>query len=199
MRIIEVRGEHIETKDTWGELTLGDYISMIGLYSNVKEGETINDLDEDVLLEFLINFINLLTGKTVEFLYTLYEDELMLFNDLVNIFNLTTFAPQDNKEYYINDKLYSYALPNKLTVGEKISIKLLEKGSKTESEVWLNILTILFRPATKTEDEFGCPVYTLEEFNGDMNILNKRKELIRNNVKAINALWVIEAFTNGNK
>jgi len=189
MRNITLRGEQVETLDNWDEIVIGDYVKLVDLYSQLS-----NMIEE----EFLIKFISILTKLDETYLFDLYEEDLLEVTNLINNFSLDELVKKDCKRIDMNNRIYSYVSPNKLTVGEKISIKLLEETSKTNGDSWLNLLSILIRPALEKVDELGHTYYEVEKFNGDIELLNGRKQLIAENVKAVNALYIIEAFMPGN-
>jgi hypothetical protein len=145
---------------------------------------------------FLVKFISILTSKDENFITSLYEEELLEFPEIITGFKLDEFADVEEKSFTLDGRLYSYNLPSQLTLGEKISIKLLEKSSKSQYENWLNLLSILVRPAEEYTDEFGEKKYKLEPFNGDIDILNKRKELFKQ-IPGIHSMYIIKAFTDG--
>jgi hypothetical protein len=190
MKEVKIRENSYQVKDNWDEISIGEYVNLVDLYSSI--GDTVEEI-------FYIKFVSLLTGVNENDLMELYEDELTEMTSLMDNFSLDTFQRKESKVFNMNDMIYSYVSPSKLTVGEKISLKLLEKNSKTPGETWLNLLSILIRPATENVDEFNNKTYECNKFDGDINILNQRKELIKNNVLAVNAMYVIEAFMPGSE
>ena len=146
--------------------------------------------------EFLVKFITIISTLDESFTNELYEDELNLFTDLVNNFTIEGLKPERADHFVFDDKIYSYNNIGKLTLGEKISLKLLEKNMKDEYDLWLNILGILVRPAVKKTNEFNETYYEVESFVGDIDLINKRRELVKS-IPAINAIHIIENFTNG--
>lgn len=187
MRIVRLQNEDVNVKDCWKDLTTQEYVDLIELYSESK----------DMVAElFLVKFISILTSKDVDFISALYEEELLEFPDIITGFKLDEFVDIPKKSFILEGNLYSYNIPNKLTLGEKISIKLLEKNSKTQYEQWLNLLAVLVRPATEKTNEFGETEYILEPFVGEINLLNKRKELFKQ-IPGINSMYIIKSFTDG--
>jgi hypothetical protein len=187
MRKIKLQNEDVDVKDCWGDLTTAEYISLMDLYAESQE--LLPEL-------FLVKFISILTDKNEDFICSLYDDELIEFTEVIAGFKVDEFKDTEQKSFLLNGQLYSYNIPNQLTLGEKISIKLLEKNSKSQFEQWLNILCILIRPAKEKTNEFGEVVYELEPFVGDINILNKRKELFKQ-IPGINSMFIVKAFTDG--
>lgn len=187
MKIVRLQNEDVNVKDSWNDLTTQEYIDLMELYSESK----------DMVAElFLVKFISILTGKSVDFISSLYEEELLEFPDIITSFKLDEFADSEEKSFTLEGKLYSYNLPNQLTLGEKISIKLLEKNSKSQYEQWLNLLAVLVRPAIEKKNEFGESIFELEPFVGDINILNKRKELFKQ-IPGVSSMYIVKAFTDG--
>ena len=187
MKIVRLQNEDVDVKDCWKDLTTAEYITLMELYSESQE--LLPEL-------FLVKFISVLTGKDNDFICSLYEEELLEFPDIITGFKVDEFGDVEQKSFLLNGQLYSYNIPSQLTLGEKISIKLLEKNSKSQFEQWLNILCILIRPAKEKTNEFGEVVYELEPFIGDINILNKRKELFKQ-IPGINSMFIVKAFTDG--
>lgn len=187
MRIVRLQNEDVNVKDCWSDLSTAEYILLMDLYAESKE--LLPEL-------FLVKFISVLTGKDNDFICSLYEEELLEFPDIITGFKVDEFGDVEQKSFLLNGQLYSYNIPSQLTLGEKISIKLLEKNSKSQFEQWLNILCILIRPAKEKTNEFGEVVYELEPFVGDINILNKRKELFKQ-IPGINSMFIVKAFTDG--
>lgn len=187
MRKIVLQNQEVDVKDCWHDLTTAEYIMLMELYGESKD--MVPEL-------FLVKFISILTGKNEEFITSLYEEELAEFPDVITGFKLEEFVDIEQKCFTLDGRLYSYTIPNQLTLGEKISIKLLEKNSKSQFEQWLNILSILVRPAKEKTNEFGEIEYELEPFNSDINILNKRKELYKQ-IPGVNSMYIVKAFTDG--
>jgi hypothetical protein len=127
----------------------------------------------------------------------LTDDEVERLIECLSPFK-TKMVPEKADSFLINGVLYSYNIPDKLTFGENVSIKILEKQSKSQYEGWLNILSIIIRPATESKNEFGETIYNVEPFNGDIETIKRRKELLLN-IPCDAALWIIEAFMSGKK
>jgi len=187
MRAVILQNEEIHVKDNWEDFTTGEYIELMTLYSESK----------DMLAEiFLIKFISILTGKDENYINNLYEEDLVEIQDIITDFQTKEFKEVQVKEFIINGVLYSWKNPNNLTLGEKISIKVLEKGGKTPFDSWLNLLAILVRPAKTKTNEFGETEYELDKFDGNIEILNKRKELFKQ-IPGVNSMFIINSFIGG--
>ena len=187
MKIIEIKGQEFKVVDNWLDLSVEKYIQIANLHSKIA------DMVEE---EFLVEFIKVISTIGGDFINDLYEDDLTFFIELMNNFNLKELKAEKSTHFILNSNLYSYNDIGKLTLGEKISLKLLEKNNASEYETWLNILSILVRPATKKSNEFNEDVYKVEKFVGDITIINKRKDLVKN-IPAVNALYIIQSFTSG--
>ena len=187
MKVIKIREQEFKVIDNWLDLSVEKYIQIANLHSKIE-----GMIEE----EFLVEFIKVISTINDDFINDLYEDDLVFFVDLMNNFNLNELKPEKSSHFILDNRLYSYSDIGKLTLGEKISLKLLEKGNISEYETWLNILSILVRPATKKSNEFNEDVYEVEKFVGDISIINKRKDLVKN-IPAVNALHIIQSFTIG--
>jgi hypothetical protein len=187
MRNITIREKEFKVMDNWADLSVQKYIEIAKLY---------NQYEHLIQEEFLVKFITIISTLDESFTSELYEDELLLFTDLVNNFSMETLKAEKIDHFIFDDKIYSYNNIGKLTLGEKISLKLLEKNMKDEYDLWLNILGILVRPALKKTNEFNEVYYEVESFVGDIDLIDKRKELIKS-IPAINAIYIIENFTSG--
>jgi hypothetical protein len=187
MKTLEVKGKEFRIIDSWNDITVEKYIEIAILHSKIE------DMVEE---QFLVDFIKIISDLTDDFINNLYEEDLLFFIELMNIFNISKLEPIKTNHFIFNDKLYSYNDVGKLTLGEKISLKLLEKNNKSEHETWYNILSILIRPANKKINEFNEEVFEVEPFIGDIEIITKRKELVKK-IPAVNALHIIQSFTIG--
>ena len=170
MRKEIIQGLEITIPENWNEIKLSEFIKIMDLYAAY---------DEMVEEEFILKLISVLTHTDVDFYFNsdLTDDEVLLLIDCLAPFKIK-MVPSKVDCFQINGVLYSYNIANKLTFGENVSIKILEKQSKTQYETWLNILSILIRPATESKNEFGETVYNVEPFNGDIEIIKKRKNIL---------------------
>ena len=187
MKIIEINGQEFKVIDNWLDLSVEKYIQIAELHSKI---------DEIIEEEFLVEFIKIISTIDDTFINDLYEDDLIFFVELMNSFNINELKAEKATHFILDNRLYSYSDIGKLTLGEKISLKLLEKNNVSEYETWLNILSILVRPAVKKSNEFNEDIYEIEKFVGDIQIITKRKELIKS-IPALNALYIIQSFTSG--
>ena len=189
MKQIKIKEKEYNLIENWNEMSIGTYMKLITLQ------EQKDSLVEE---EFLLKFIPLISNITEETLANLYEEDLLLFIDSLDNFSDDLFKKEEKRHFNFNGTDYSVVIPNKLTMGENISIKILEKSSSNPFDTWLNLLSILVRPSTSSINEFGETIWTPEPFVGDISILRKRKEVLLD-IPAVNAIWIIEAFTLGRK
>jgi len=185
-----IQGVELSIPEAWNEIKLRDFMKIMDLYAKY---------DDMVEEEFIIKMIAVLTGTSPDFYFNsdLTDDEVNILIESLAPFR-EKMVPEKADSFEINGTLYSYNIPDKLTFGENVSIKILEKQSKSQYEGWLNILSIIIRPATESQNEFGDTVYKVEPFNGDIDIIKRRKELLKS-IPCDAALWIIEAFTSGKK
>ena len=187
MKELLLDNKKINVLESWNELKLKDYIRLLDIYEKAK------DMLEE---QFYMEFISIVSDCDKDFLYNIPIDNLTPLYEIIDYFINNPLQPVQNKEYYFNQKLYSFNEHNKLTTGELIDIKLLQKKCETISEYWLCILAIILRPAELAYNEFGDKEYIVEPYKGDINIINKRKELFLE-LPVINALYIINSFTVG--
>jgi hypothetical protein len=186
MKKIIVREKEIEVKDSWDDITLGEYGKILELYSG----------DNSIEEKFLVDFISIITGLEVDYLMSLYDEDLEQFVEIMNQFKVDGLVKKDCKSFTLNDRLYVVNQSSKLTLGEKISIKLLEKSSKDTWDSAVNLLAVLIRPGVEKTDELGHIYYEADPFIGDVDVIQNRKELIKD-IPASSALWILESFTPG--
>lgn len=189
MITIKVQGKDLTLPTSWNEINMETIVPIMDLQKKYEDGYEIE--------YYLMELFAILTNTDVDFFYDSYitdEEVQLIGNSLTEFMEPISFTKADC--FKIDGKLYSYNNFNKLTYGEDISYKLLNKNSKSDFESWLNLLSILIRPATETTDEFGEVKYVLDKFDGDVDILNKRKELIKK-IPAVNGLYIVQSFTNG--
>lgn len=187
MKTITIKEKHFKIIDNWNDISVDKYLQIVNLNNKIDE-----ILDE----QFLIEFIKIISDMNDDFINSLYEEDFVFFIELMNTFNVNQLQPEKATHFIFDDKLYSYNDIGKLTLGEKISLKLLEKNNKSEQDNWLNILSIMIRPSTKITNEFNEDIYEVSKFEGNIDIINKRKELIKH-IPAINAIYIIQSFITG--
>jgi hypothetical protein len=186
MRKITIREKEVDVKDNWDEITLEKYGKILELYAG----------DNSIEEKFLIEFICIITDLEYEYLMGLYDDDIFPFVEIMNEFNKDGIVKKECKTFDINGKVYVANKSSRLTLGEKISIKLLEKTTKNTWDSAVNLLAILIRPGVEKTDELGNIYYEAEPFVGDIDTITRRKDLIKD-IPATAALWVLEDFTPG--
>lgn len=191
MKEIKIGERNVEILSNIEEFKLGKYMGLYDLFFNSEDF-----IDE----QFLIKFIPLISSLTEKELLNMYEEDMLPFVEEISNFSLDKFKGVECRTFTFpsTDIVYVVTLPQRLSIGETISQKLLDKTAKNEFERWLNILSILIRPGIEHIDEFGKKKYTPVEFDADIDLLNRRKELFRE-IPAVNAIWILEAFMNGRK
>lgn len=187
MRVVKVQDKELEVIDKWDEFDVEKYIQIVKLYAQLEE--LGNEL-------FLVKFIVILTGEAEDWVLSLYDEDLLVFTDLIESFKLDEFRKKEQRKFELNGNTYAINSMNRLTLGEKISIKLLEKEAKDEYETWINLLSILIRPAEEVKNEFGEVEYKVEKFVGDIATIKKRKELVKK-IPATSGMWILESFMPG--
>ena len=144
-------------------------LKMVEILSNVKHGD-IDDIDVESASKL---------------------GEIIGAIDFKNI-------KSTNKDYIVINGI-DYVFKNnmdKLSMGEQISIELLQKRSLNLVDSSLYSLAILLRPGTSTIDkESKKVIWTQEKFNTDN--LEYRVELFREHLKAVDALGVLRFFLTG--
>jgi hypothetical protein len=187
MKTIKIKEKDISILESWNDVNFNKYIELLDLFQQK------NNLIEE---QFLVEFIKLITDMNEDDVMNMVDDELTDFINIFPNFNVELIEKKEPKVLEIEGNKYVVVVPTKLTIGENISIKLLEKTSKNVMESWLNLVTILTRPAVENKDELGHTYYTPAPFKGDMEVINKRKELIKT-IPVSNAVWIIDSFTAG--
>jgi len=146
-------------------------LKMVEILSDVKHGD-IDDID---------------------------VDSASKLGEIIGSIDFKNITPS-NKDYIVINGI-DYVFKNnmdKLSMGEQISIELLQKRSLNIVDSSLYSLAILLRPGTSTVDkETKKIVWTQEKFNTDN--LEHRVELFRKHLKAIDALGVLRFFLTGSK
>ena len=125
----------------------------------------------------------------------LYDDEIIDLSRIIEGFNLEKFEKVSKDIFELDGRIYGWNKMGKMTLGEKISLKLLQKNQK-ETDTLLNMLSVIVRPAKKSKNEFGEDIYIVDEFDGEMETITKRREVIKK-MPAINGLFILESFIPG--
>jgi hypothetical protein len=186
MNKIRLNDVEYDIKNEWGEISIDEYSKIIELY---------NSIDNIVEEQFLVEFILVISNIPKNVLENLYDDQIIELSQIIQNFNMNKFEKKFQSHFEIDGKIYSWNKVNKMTLGEKISLKLLQKN-QSESETILNLLSVLVRPSKIVKNEFGEDNYIVDEFEGDVEVIKKRKEILKG-IPAINALFILESFIPG--
>ncbi len=190
MKKITVKEREFNIMESFSEISIGNFMDISTLYNKYNNNEIIEE-------EMMMMFLTIVSNITVSDIMKMDMDEVInIGTENLPNFKEDNIQRKEGRHFFLNGTNYGIVIPDKLSFGELVSIKLLEKNSKTIFDQWLNRLCIMVRPATSKQDEFGTIHWECEEFNGDMEILTKRKEILKS-MPATNALWLIEAFPRG--
>jgi len=172
---------------SWEELTLRHYVNL----SILEENKTEYLLGELYLLKIIEVLCSAEGGEldelTIEMVTELSKE--------VGFFQEQPKWPS-SRHLLIND--IDYAFPedlNKLTMGEYISIKMLQEQQKTQSELIPYLLAVILRPANKViNEETTKESWVCEKFNTEN--LEFRKELFLTQ-PVLNLMGPVSFFLNG--
>lgn len=182
----------INLPESFVDLTLGQYLTYLEIYPNIKEND--NSVDNQIL-----------TFKLIETLAGITEDEMdeMSINDmndlsikiveLVKTFNMEATP---SRHFRIGDVDYSYNDMNDLTNGEYISLNIIREQVTNYKDLIKKLAAILIRPATMEYDkEAQKEVWTIEKFNKrDIQNLDLRGDIFYNKAKAIDIMPIVTFF-----
>lgn len=182
MKSFKINGKEYSMISSWSEMSLEQYISFYKMHEKRKDAE-IDDLYLIELLEFFSGCDEILLAPQSEL-----GDLLLNLN-----FLMETPTMNSNKHLKFEDKNYSFVDFNKLTTGEYISIKMLQKSFPNPLDCIPYILSIILRPSTISVDaETGEDVYIIEEFKTEN--IEWRAKNYRNMFKAIDVINFITFF-----
>lgn len=192
MNKIEIKNEELDidltinVKDTWDEIYLQDYLSLIQIVTD-------KDKYEDEI--FFIKMLAVIGDAPESELMNLPVGELNRFIDIFTIFSKLDLVPQKIDFLDIDGVMY---VPKKnmsnLTTSEIIYIKTIQRNNVSLSDVYLGMLAILFRPGYVKEDE-GRTRYIQYKLNDED--IEERKELLKTKLPARVAMSLVSDFTSG--
>ena len=197
MKLHNILGKELNAPEGWQDITIYKYKQIMELM--------VKSTSDGILLipheQFMIEHCSVLLDVDPYFFYDadIDDETINILVEIMKPFNIK--MPVEKADCFrINGTLYSYNVPDKLTFGEQMSIKLLESHSETVFDSWLNLLTILVRPAQEVVDrEFGTTEYIVGKFKvEDADKLLKRRDLFKS-LPAGPAYWIIQAFQDGRK
>lgn len=186
MKQIKIRDREFNIPTEWMDTTIGQYIEICKLGDNK---------DEYVDYEYLLKTYSILCNMDYDFLLRIKDYELNEAAECIKEMASEGIKPIDIRKIMIGDVLYSFENPESLTNGEKASIQILEKDTKYIYEQWLNVLTVMIRPAVMKLDEFGEIYYEVDECNINRELLFKRKQAFMDIPSPI-AMYVVNSFMN---
>jgi len=189
MKQITIREKQYEAVTDWREVSMENYLKIVKIY---EDKTLINE-------EKMLYLVPILTNISLQDCYGFYDEDFIPFSEILKE-NLTTdkFVKENKELFYLNGRNYIVVNPNRLTFGETVTLKQLEKNSSTMEDRIYNILSIIVRPAEEKPNEFGEKIYEPCDFDADPKILEKRKEVLKQ-IPAVNALYIVDAFISGRK
>lgn len=172
----------------WHEITLGTYLQLSEIGKSLENKYAFNELYVMRVLEILtLADSGDLDDLTIQQLNDLSEK--IAFLNVEPKFEVFQHIEIDGKDYAFPEDLYQ------IKAGEYISIKTLQEHEKDPTEFYLNLLSILLRPAKQIRDlETGKEKWVQEKFNADN--LCFRKDLYKK-LPITKVLGTINFFLNG--
>lgn len=195
MKQFKINEKEYSILENWNEIELEPYIKICDLYEKYPDIIKADDLDKQI---FMTKFLPLISSITEDELTNMYDEDIEQFKEYILHFKVSDFIPMECRYFTFNNTKYCTVIPSRLTTGENISIKILEKGATSKLDNILSVLTICVRPCIESINEFGEVEYEALPLKSDPILLNKRKELLKK-LPAVNALFILEAFTAGKK
>jgi hypothetical protein len=172
----------------WEEITLGKYLSLSEIGKKLESKYAFNELYVMRVLEILTEADSGdLDDLTIQALNELSEKIAFLSSEPK--FEVFQHIEIDGKDYAFPEDLYQ------IKAGEYISIKTLQENEKDPTQFYLNLLSILLRPAKRVKNlETGKESWVQEKFNAEN--LCFRKDLYKN-LPITKVLGTINFFLNG--
>lgn len=161
--------------------------------------ELIAQISELTNSQIIMSMIEVLSSQPKGSLNEIDVDTSSKLGEIVGLIDYKNIVAT-NKEYITiegTDYVFKKNM-DKLTMGEQISIELLQKRSLSVIDSNLNALAILLRPGKSAIDkETKKEIWIQDKFDTDN--LPYRVELFRKHLKAVDALGVLRFFLSGNK
>lgn len=168
MKQFKLNNKEYQMPSAWSDLTLQHYVNL----STLEENKTEYILGELYLLKVIEVLCNAEGGE-------LDDLTIDMVTELSKEVGFLQTEPQWNntKNIKINDVDYAFPTDlNKLTMGEYISIKTLQEGATSQSQIIPSILAVILRPARLVKDEeSGKETWVQDKF--DANNIEFRKDL----------------------
>lgn len=182
-------GTVINLVNKWSEINVKQ---LIGLDKLNKERDNNSELEQ---ILFILDLLYVLTDLDKD---TIDELEISLLYDMLGELNkdilLNTPVYKNPKKIMIGDKLYGFRDPNKLSIGEVVSYKEIEKRY-TGIDSIPYLLAILCRPAKEVLNEETKKIeIVVDKFNADE--LEYRKDIMLEQ-SAIDLFGAVNFFLSG--
>lgn len=188
----KVDEKEYEMCSQWDEMTLSQFIDVIKINDKHSAGYIGDN-------EFILNTIEVLSHQPESSLIDI--DMATIEKITPHLEKLQTNQIKPRKLDHINIDGVDYVFKkdmNQITMGEKISIEILTKKAETPYDTYFDVLSILLRPGTQEVDtETKKKVWKQEKFSTEN--LQSRKELFQKELKAVDALYLINFFLAGKK
>lgn len=183
----ELNGKTFNLPTSWDDITLGMYIEL----SRLNEMNSLYQFNELLLIKMLEVMCCAEEGElddlTLERM-TAFGVAIEFLNQIPE-FKIIQHLQIEDKDYAFPENLY------KIKAGEYISIKTLQENQKDPYNFYLDLLSILLRPATEIVDaESGQAKWIQEKLNVDN--LEYRKKLFKN-LKVVDVMGSLNFFLSG--
>ena len=183
MITFKIEEREINMSESWKEITLNQYISILNL--------------EKIIGTFLFNeiyYIRLLEVLCNEEENGLDDMTLETLNSLIIKTSYILEIPEwpINNHILFNDKIWVFPTNyNKLTMGEVISIKTLQQKPDLTQTI-PDLLSVILRPGKKVLID-GVEKYIADKFDGNLD--ERREEILKMTV--YNLIGPVNFFLNG--
>jgi len=186
-----INGTVINLVNKWSEITVKQ---LVGLDKLNKDRDSNSELEQ---ILFILDLLYVLTDLDKEIIDEL---EISLLYDMLEELNKdilkNTPVYKNNKKIMIGDKLYGFRDPNKLSIGEVVSYKEIEKRYPGIDSIPY-LLAILCRPAKEVLNEETKKLEIIvDKFNA--NDLEFRKDIMLEQ-PAVDLFGSVNFFLSGKK
>lgn len=188
MKLFKLNEKEYNMPTCWDDMTLGVYVKLAKL-DETKEAFGIPEL-------YLLKVIEALCSAEEG---DLDELTLDMVTELSNEVGFIQEEPKWNttsRHIVINDIDYVFPADlNKLTMGEYISIKMLQEQQTSQADLIPYLLSVILRPGKKVlNEETGKETWVQDKFS--TNNLEHRKELFLTQ-PVFNLMGPVSFFLNG--
>jgi hypothetical protein len=188
MITFNLNGKEFNLPTDWNEITLGTYLKLAEIEKNLEYKYAFNEL-------YVMRVLEIITGSESG---DLDELTIQALNELSEKIVFLNAEPKYKVVQHIKIDDIDYAFPEDLSqikAGEYISIKTLQETHKDPSEFYLQLLSILLRPAKQIKNlETGKEKWVQEKF--DAQNLQHRRELYKK-LPITKVLGTINFFLSG--